>query len=282
MGKEIKLCLVGYTYRSYPMEVAFKRASQLGYSSVEVRDFTDIDLKSLQGIEKALNRAKEMSTKYKISILLFRTINIKELSPKSESCIIDEINSICRMCKTYGVSIWNTRINLIDGPKSFSEASDRHIDAVVGFLKEVSHILEQYHITLTIESHMGNIHDTLNGLVSIVSSVGSDRVKACFDFANLLIVNPTENLLKAIDLYYDLIGYTHLKNLRLYGDRYDWGIPIALGDIDYRRVLERIFERYDGLLGIEYCGTGDPYYFSKIDLEYIMDIINELKGRTLQ
>ncbi len=50
------LCLVGYTYRGYEMADAFERARAFGYSSVELRDFCDIDLSSPAGVEEAWKR----------------------------------------------------------------------------------------------------------------------------------------------------------------------------------------------------------------------------------
>jgi len=274
------LCLVGYTYRNYPMEEAFRRASLFGYSLIEVRDFIDINLKTLEGIEDALKKALKMAEKYRVSpLIIFRAINIQRLSSTDEASFLEETETICKLCRNYGVKIWNTRINLIDGPKNFTEADKSHIDIVIKLLKKIASIIDKYNLTITIENHMGNIHDSLKGLIHILSAIESDRIKACFDFANFLIVNPSEDLIKAITSHSEFIGYTHIKNVKLYKDRYDWGIPIALGDIDYRRILGKLLEKYTGALGIEYCGTGDPVYFSEIDARYIRDIINEIERR---
>ncbi len=271
------LCLVGHTYRRYPMEEAFKRASEFGYTHIEVRDFSDINLDAIEDISGSLERAREFSSIYKISPLIFKTIDIPEKSALNKDSLLKWIISLCDVFKRYDIKIWNTRINLINGPRSFVEATDVHINYIIDILKEIACILEKYQLLLTIENHMGNIHDSLEGIIEILSGVKSRSIRACFDFANFIIINPSENLIKGVELYSEFIGYTHLKNIKLYETNYDWGIPISFGDIDYRAILDKLSKRYNGLLGLEYCGTGDPVHFSKLDAEYIKLIINEIE-----
>ena len=69
------------------------------------------------------------------------------------------------------------------------------------------------------------------------------------------------------------IGYTHIKNLKVFPWGYDWNLPVRLGDINYFRVLHALKAAgYTGPLAIEYCGTGDPDVFAEEDGRYVAEL----------
>jgi len=93
----------------------------------------------------------------------------------------------------------------------------------------------------------------------------------------MLITHPQENLVNAVRMFGDRIGYTHIKGVKLLPGGYDWNIPVRFGDINYYLILQTIKAvGYRGPLAIEYCGTGDPDVFVAEDARYIGDLVDHL------
>jgi sugar phosphate isomerase/epimerase len=111
---------------------------------------------------------------------------------------------------------------------------------------------------------MGTIHDTAASRWRIVSACPSPCLAAGLDFANLLIGRREEDLVEAARRFGPRLGYTHIKNVKLFPWGYDWNLPVRLGDINYFRVLKALKETgYRGPLAVEYCGTGARMFLSK-------------------
>jgi sugar phosphate isomerase/epimerase len=268
------LCLVGYTYRGYEMAYAFERARDFGYRSIELRDFSDIDLSKPHGVELALKKAIPLAERHGLSIysLFYAALPV---SRKKESFAQEK--SFCEVLPILaelGVPILHTRLSLasVDGSDEVESAHAREEDyaAVQETLQRVAPQAEQYGVRIALEAHMGTIHDTASSLRRIVSDCGSPFLAACLDFANLLIARREENLIDAIHAFTGFIGYTHIKNVKLFPWGYDWNLPVRLGDINYSRILHALKTAgYGGPLAVEYCGSGDPDVFAEEDASYL-------------
>jgi sugar phosphate isomerase/epimerase len=119
---------------------------------------------------------------------------------------------------------------------------------------------------------MGTLHDTADAQGRLLDACVSDQITASLDFANLLIENPQEDLAAVIQRFSRRIGYVHMKNVRLRPGAWDWDVPLREGDINYRRLLPILLETYQGPLGVEYCGSGDPVMVVEDDATYLQDI----------
>jgi sugar phosphate isomerase/epimerase len=68
-----------------------------------------------------------------------------------------------------------------------------------------------------------------------------------------------------------------VKNVKLLAHGYDWNLGVRWGDINYWKVLRALrASGYDGALGVEYCGTGDPDVFVEDDAQYLLRLLSEI------
>ncbi len=268
------LCLVGYTYRGYEMAYAFGQARAFGYNGVELRDFCDIDLSSPAGVEEALKKALPLARVNGLAIysLFYAALPVGRKGERAseEKAFCEVVPILARL----GVPLLHTRLSLHtkDGNKEVEAADAREEDyaAVQETLRRIAPLAERHGVRIALEAHMGTIHDTASSLLRIVTTCGSPSLKASLDFANFLITRREEDLIQAIHAFGSHIGYTHIKNLKLFPWGYDWNLPLRLGDINYSRVLQALKTAgYQGPLAIEYCGTGDPDGFAEEDARYL-------------
>ncbi len=272
-----ELCLVGYTYRGYEMAYAFERGRAFGYRGVELRDFRDIDLSSPAGVEEALEKAVPLARANGLAIysLFYAALPVSRSGER-----VSEEKTFCEIIPIlarFGVPLLHTRLSLLarDGSREVETADAREEDyaAVQETLRRMTPSAEQHGVRIALEAHMGTIHDTAASLLRIVTACGSPFLTASLDFANFLIARREEDLAQAVQAFGTHIGYTHIKNVKLFPWGYDWNLPVRLGDINYYRVLHALKATgYRGPLAIEYCGTGDPDGFAEEDARYLAEL----------
>lgn len=131
---------------------------------------------------------------------------------------------------------------------------------------------ERLGVRIAVESHMGTLHDTVAGLDRLLGLCSNKSVQVCLDFANLLVCEPGLDLSECIRHFSGHIGYVHIKNNRGVGAKADWSVPVRMGEIDYRRLLPVLEQHYDGVLGVEYCGEGDPDWVVADDAKYLLGL----------
>jgi len=272
------ICLVGYTYREYSTEYAFFKAKEYGYDAIELRDFLDFRDENFDSLKKTLSRAKELSLRYGV-IFPIIFLQIDKFFAAEET-----VNKLMQILSDYGISTLHThaRIILNGKPITSAEASEEQYKVEAEKLVRMANVAKNYAITISVETHMGTICDTSTSTLKLINYINHDFVKVSLDFANILIVNRNEDLQKVIEKFKDNIGYVHLKNCKYFAWGYDWNVPLEAGDINYHKVIAKLLQSgYSGLLGVEYCGTGDPNVFASKDIKYLRRIIRELKSSNM-
>jgi sugar phosphate isomerase/epimerase len=278
-----EICMVVYTYRAYDsLTVAVERAQEFGYDGIELRaDFPDVDFGSPAALADSLGRAMRLTSAHGLSIpaLFYSSIPVsrdgERLAAEGTFC------EALRVVADYGVPILHTRLSVLreDGRGEVVAAGAREDDyrAVQETLARVVRVAESAGVRIALESHMGVIHDTAASQLRIVSTCGSPNLTATLDFANMLIVNPEENLVRAAEAAAGHIGYVHLKNVKLRPGGYDWNLPLRWGDVNYHQVLSAVKETgYEGPMGVEYCGTGDPDVVAEDDIRYLKSLLSRI------
>jgi len=269
-----ELCLVGYTYRGYPMRYAFERAQAFGFQAVELRDFEDCDLSTPKRAAESLERAAELAGSCGLALrsLFYGPLPVsRERERAAEEAAYEKV--IATLAE-WRVPILHTRLSLRRrsgvGEVVAAEADEDDYRAVQETLRRVVPMAEACRVRIALETHMDTIHDAAASQLRIVSECDSPWLTASLDFANMLITNPREPLWETIQAFGPRIGYTHCKNVKLSPTGYDWNLPLRYGDINYFRVLQALRSAgYSGPLAIEYCGTGDPDVFAEEDARYL-------------
>ncbi len=272
------LCLVGYTYRGYPLAYALDQARAHGYAGIELRDFSDIDLSDPTGLARALERALPLARAQGLTVysVFYASIPVSHTNERAaeEAAFVATLDILAR----YGVPILHTRLSIRDRLGcEITAASAREEDyaAVQRTLVRLGPEAEQRGVRIALETHMGTIHDTAASQLRIVRACPSPAVSASLDFANMLITHPQERVFEVASAFAGRIGYVHLKNVKLlpHGLGYDWNLPLRWGDVNYYRVLWALKEAgYLGPLAVEYCGTGDPDVFAEDDARYLQEL----------
>jgi sugar phosphate isomerase/epimerase len=272
-----ELILVGYTYRGYEMAYAFERARAFGYSGVELRDFADIDLTHPDGVARALKEGlpRARASGLGVRSLFYAPLPVSRMSERASE--EKEFSRVMALLARFGVPVLHTRLSLYASGEvkevESAQAQQGDYAAVQETLQRIAPLAEQHGVRIALEAHMGTIHDSAASLLRIVTACASPSVTAGLDFANFLITQPNEDLVKAIRAFGPHTGYTHIKNVKLFPWGYDWNLPVRLGDINYFRVLQTLKETgYRGPLAVEYCGTGDPDVFAEDDARYMTDL----------
>jgi len=268
-----KMCLVGYTYRGYETEYVFKKAKEYGFDSVELRDFSDMDLTPIHSLKKSLEKAKELSSKYDVEAPV-------TFMPIGNAYGDKEMLQVLPLLAENDISILHTHIYSLKSDSRTivsADASEEDYRNAANMLRTIGDEAEDHNITVAVETHMGTIHDTSSSLIRLLQYADCKVVKASLDFANLLIVNRHENLLATIRRLAGKVGYTHIKNCRFYPWGHDWGVPLQLGEINYFKVLKELVDSgYSGLFATEYCGGGDPDAFASMDAVYLRSLLNRV------
>lgn len=276
----MQVLMHSYTFRAYPLERAFKKAKEYGYDGLELST-VHFDFFNLKG---EVNRIKELCAMFNLPVVTVDFpadfISSEESLEKSVKNLIEAIP----LCKSLGARMLNGGVGPLAGedPSDFAQggsviAREEHYERAIEALKALVPHLEKAELYLTLEIHMNTLHDTAGSTKRILDGVKSHFVKANLDPGNMFATPQAENPLQAIDLLGSDIGYLHLKNCRMIGDRYDYSWSLANGDIDFFKVLSHFYGKgYSSDICIEYVGAGDPAPKAKEDIQYLRDILKEI------
>ncbi len=218
-----ELCLVGYTYRGYELGYAFEQACRFGYQGIELRDFSDIDLSTPAGVRRALQKARPLAQEKGLAIpsLFYAPLPISRAGERDPEEA--DFARVVAILAEYDVPILHTRLSLYTTDQiqevESAIAQEEDYAAVQETLQRLSRLAEQHGVRVALEAHMGTIHDSAASLLRIVTTCNSPSITAGLDFANFRITRPEEDLIRAIHAFGKHIGYTHIKNVKLF----PWG-----------------------------------------------------------
>lgn len=273
-----ELCLVGYTYRGYEMAYACAQARAFGYSGIELRDFHDVNLSTPAGVADSLHRAQRVAEEHGLAIYSVFHAPLPVSYEREREAEERAFGEVIAVLADFRVPILHTRLSLRRGGREqevvSAGAREPDYEAVRETLSRVANLAERHQVRIALESHMGTIHDTAASLRRIVFACESPYLTASLDCANLLIAHREESLVEVVRAFGPRIGYTHIKNVKLFPWGYDWNLPVRWGDINYYLVLQALKEAgYRGPLAVEYCGPGDPDVFAEDDARYLKSLV---------
>ncbi|MBI5830906.1 MAG: sugar phosphate isomerase/epimerase [Armatimonadetes bacterium] len=276
MRVESQLCLVGWTYRHWPMRRLFEAAADHGFGAVEIRPCADADLCSIDGIGLALEQASRLARQHQVRVAVAYLHNFVVTSPdqlvrRNPTYFSPDVLSQLADSGTGLVHLLLERVRP-DGSHVLAsdEADEADFSACREALEVLAEALEPHGLRAAVEVRPGTIADSFEGALWTSGHLDHETVGVSVDFANLLLTDRHLNLAEAVHSMQGRMRYTHLKNLKLYPWGHDWDIPLEAGCIDYFEVLSALEQSgYSGLLGLEYCGQGDPDAFVRRDLDYL-------------
>lgn len=271
------IVLHSYTFRSYSVERAFRKAAEYGYDGIElsvVHYKTEADIK----------KAHELSKKYHVPIVALDH-GTDLLNKDNREASVEKMKWAIDMAAKFNVPIINGTIaNAVGndwtkyGENGSVLVSEEQYQEMAKRYQEIAKYAEAKKVMIVFEIHMNTPHDTGASTLKLLEAIGSDWVKACPDPGNVYATPTSEGPLACVQMVKDHIGFFHFKNVRksALGNGYDYSYLLENGAIDYYKIIcELIKNGYDGPVCIEYCGEGDPAFAADKDIKYLRNIIKD-------
>lgn len=121
-------------------------------------------------------------------------------------------------------------------PAKFEDlSSDQMWDQIRAATKQLAAHAEEQDAYFGFEPTRANILDSSTTTARLISEVGSDRIRVCFDPANT--VGDKDTLDGAVENLRPHIAIAHAKDVVLAGEKPEYP-PAGKGDLDYPRVFE--------------------------------------------
>jgi len=118
--------------------------------------------------------------------------------------------------------------------------------------KELAKLAERHGATVLVEPFFQGFLASAKRTRLFLEEVGSPRIRALLDPANLLEINDLEEMFKQLEAWIDCL---HAKDRKLHVDR---GVPAGQGDLDYPKFIALAAERTPNApLILEYVGPDD-------------------------
>lgn len=219
-----------------------RRAADLGFTGVEIWSWRDKDLTAIS------NACRE--TGVEVLQLTGPGWTPKLNDATQHDAVLKELEASCEAAKKLG-----TKMVLVLAGQNVKglERAQMHAN-VIECLKKCVPICEKNDITLILEplntrvDHKGHCLDNSADAIQICKSVGSPRVKICWDLYHMAIMEG--DLCRHVQEGFEHIGYFQLADNP---GRNDPGT----GEIHYARVMRAAFELgYRGWVGLEFSPIG--------------------------
>jgi len=149
--------------------------------------------------------------------------------------------------------------------------------AVVKGLREICRLGLDHQIGFALETHRGHLHDTTESTLKLIRQVGAQNLWVNLDIFNLFTKG--EDPLQALKRLFPWVRILHLKNGLRQGEKWQSGIPLAKGAMDYGSFLQALSEsNYGGYVSIEWFGE-DPAQAAQEELAYLQEHLENLEVR---
>ena len=231
--------LISVGFDGYPLEDALRGLAKTGS--------TEICLCALDEPTQHVIPEKMNVDQWRSVRLLFEKLGLRLYGLEGHSNICDPKNLDKIRKRTEFTVFMNGRyIDLSAGPRRDEESFFRNIRKVIEFTEELD-------LLCCLETH-GDIIDSGKNGSRIMRQVNSERIKICYDPANVYFysrgqTDPVEDVKYAIDH----TGIVHFKGVSHNENRSEWTFPPMKDSmIDYDaffRVLEE--HAYDGMIALE-------------------------------
>ena len=122
----------------------------------------------------------------------------------------------------------------------------------VAIVKELARMAGAHEATVLVEPYFQSFFASAKRTRVFLEEIGSPRIRALLDPANLLELNDLEEMFDQLQPWIDCL---HAKDRKLHTPR---GVAAGLGDLDYRKFVTLAAERTPGVpLIMEYVGSKD-------------------------
>ncbi|OGV54577.1 MAG: sugar phosphate isomerase [Lentisphaerae bacterium GWF2_52_8] len=172
--------------------------------------------------------------------------------------------------------------------ESTPEQFEKDLPPVTEACREIADYAAQYGITTSVENH-GYHFQHSERILRLVKAVGRDNFRTTVDLGNFVCVD--EDPLRAVTNNAPFASMAHVKDFylrdkelnpgegffRSSGGNYIRGAIVGQGDLDIRGCLKALKKAgYDGYLSIEFEGMEDCRTGSKIGMENVVRLWNEI------
>jgi sugar phosphate isomerase/epimerase len=262
-----------YTFRTYPLEYAFKNALRFGWDGIELQP-CHFDRAN---IAEELPRALALGKKYGVPIRCvdFGGDFINDDATVVESAVKQAEHEIT-VCAENGVHLMNGGVGSLVadredyGKNGSALATETHYERAAEAFRHLGDCAERLGVRLVFEIHMNSLHDTIASTAKLLDMIGCDNVMANPDPGNMFSTSTAEKDPDALDLLDGRLGYFHFKNCYQHAGTYNYSVRLADGHIDYHKWTQKLVAlAFSGPVCIEYCGAGDPHVAAEQDIAYL-------------
>lgn len=169
-------------------------------------------------------------------------------------------------------------LRVFTGGGNSAEASIGVWRAVVAGLQRMGAMAAAVGVTLALETHDGHLHDTTDSTLRLIRQANVPHLAVNLDICNLYARG--EDPVAALKRLEPYVRILHLKNVRCEGGRWQSGLPLEDGAMDYQTFLAALADsRYDGYVSVEWFGPA-PDAAAVSELAYLRRVLGgRLEGK---
>ncbi|HNV21592.1 MAG TPA: sugar phosphate isomerase/epimerase [Candidatus Hydrogenedentes bacterium] len=278
----MKIVMHSYTFRTYPLDAAFRAARQFGWEGIELQP-CHFDR---ENIDAELPRCMDVGRAYGVPIacvdfggdFIHEDPAVVEQSVAAAETLIDA-------CGRHGVALINGGVGSLSvdaadyGRNGSALATEAHYDRAAEAFRHLGPFAGRRGVRIVFEIHMNMLHDTVASTVKLLDKIGCDNVMANPDPGNMFSTSTAEHEAGALERLRGRIGYFHFKNCCLHAGQYNYSVKLADGHIDLNTYVQQLVDLgYDESVCVEYCGEGDPHVAAEEDIRYLRACLDRARG----
>ncbi len=239
---QTSFCSIGM--RELPLEEVIEKIGPLGYQGLEIwgQHLTDY-LAGHSAAELQAALAKYQLQAPMISPYFDLVSSAEKLEQSKEEC-----QKFIALAKRIGSPL----IRVFTGPAGSQEASHWQWVQAVKALKQFAQWGRQAGVGFAVETHQGQLADTVKSTLRLVRQVDEDNFRVNLDIHNLF--DRGEDPVAALRILAPYVVHVHAKN----GEQTDglrYGIRLQAGNMDYAPFLRELGKLgYKGFVSIEWFG----------------------------
>ncbi|MCL4177954.1 MAG: sugar phosphate isomerase/epimerase [Verrucomicrobia bacterium] len=182
--------------------------------------------------------------------------NLIHPDPAERQANLDYFAAMMKVGQAMGVSVFITEAGDYHSPEPAAGIAYHFREEVwrrmIATGKELATVAERHDAVVLMEPFFGGFLASAKRTRLFLEEVGSPRIRALLDPANLLEVNDLEEMCAQLGPHIDCF---HAKDRKLHVER---GVPAGQGDLDYRKFVTLAAERVPHApLILEYVGPAD-------------------------
>ncbi len=173
----------------------------------------------------------------------------------------------------YCLALDSPLLRVFTGGGNSADASIGVWRVVVEGLRQMCAMAAEEGVELALETHDGHLHDTTASTLRLIRQVGMPNLVVNLDICNLYVRGEsTVAALKRLEPYVRIL---HLKNSLWEDGRWQSGVPLGEGAMDYSAFLRALAEsRYGGYVSIEWFGP-DPDAAATSELAFLREALGD-------